>query len=200
MKNNNKNIKQSIYWNYTSSVIIHTIALLTSATLLKLLSPNDFGVLAILFLVLGLGSIFIGQGYVSAIIREKIIPYTFDDIQCRLITTNKSLDFSNNKNITLPVIEELSNEDELEETYIPINTMVDSPISKSYIPMTPLNRYSDIFINNIMGRSIRCTGRCLLNHCHQTDKLNDLIRDYLSLIFLISLIYFLFFNNFKLLP
>jgi len=62
--------------------------------------------------------------------------------------TKASIDFSNNKNITLPVIEELSNEDELEETYIPINTMVDSPISKSYIPMTPLNRYSDIFINN----------------------------------------------------
>ena len=76
MKNINKNIKQSIYWNYTSSVIIHTIALLTSAILLKLLSPNDFGILAVLFLVLGLGSIFIGQGYVSAIIREKIIDNT----------------------------------------------------------------------------------------------------------------------------
>ena len=76
MKNNNKNIKQSIYWNYTSSVIIHTIALLTSAILLKLLSPNDFGILAILFLMLELGSIFIGQGYVSAIIREKIIDNT----------------------------------------------------------------------------------------------------------------------------
>ena len=76
MKNINRNIKQSIYWNYTSSVVIHTIALLTSAILLKLLSPNDFGILAILFLVLGLGSIFIGQGYVSAIIREKVIDNT----------------------------------------------------------------------------------------------------------------------------
>lgn len=76
MKDINRNIKQSIYWNYTSSVAIHTIGLLTSAILLKLLSPNDFGILAILFLVLGLGSIFIGQGYVSAIIREKIIDNT----------------------------------------------------------------------------------------------------------------------------
>ena len=76
MKNINRNIKQSIYWNYTSSVVIHTIALLTSAILLKLLSPNDFGILAILFLVLGLGSIFIGQGYVSSIIREKVINNT----------------------------------------------------------------------------------------------------------------------------
>ena len=76
MKDINKNIKQSIYWNYVSSVVIHTITLVASAILLKLLSPNDFGVLAILFLVLGLGSIFIGQGYLSAIIREKIIDNT----------------------------------------------------------------------------------------------------------------------------
>lgn len=76
MKDINRNIKQSIYWNYTSSVVIHTIALLTSAILLKLLSPNDFGILAILFLVLGLGSIFIGQGYVTSIIREKVIDNT----------------------------------------------------------------------------------------------------------------------------
>ena len=76
MKEINRNIKRSIYWNYTSSVVIHSIALLTSAILLKLLSPNDFGILAVLFLVLGLGSIFIGQGYISAIIREKIIDNT----------------------------------------------------------------------------------------------------------------------------
>ena len=76
MKDINKNIKQSIYWNYVSSVVIHTITLVASAILLKLLSPNDFGVLAVLFLVLGLGSIFIGQGYLSAIIREKIIDNT----------------------------------------------------------------------------------------------------------------------------
>ena len=71
-----KNIKKSIFWNYTSSVVIHSIALITSAILLKLLSPDDFGILALLFLVLGLGSIFIGQGYISAIIREKIIDNT----------------------------------------------------------------------------------------------------------------------------
>ena len=76
MKDINKNIKQSIYWNYVSSVVIHTITLVASAILLKLLSPNDFGILAVLFLVLGLGSIFIGQGYLSAIIREKIIDNT----------------------------------------------------------------------------------------------------------------------------
>jgi len=76
VKDINKNIKQSIYWNYVSSVVIHTITLVASAILLKLLSPNDFGILAVLFLVLGLGSIFIGQGYLSAIIREKIIDNT----------------------------------------------------------------------------------------------------------------------------
>jgi len=73
VKEINRNIKQSIYWNYTSSVVIHGIALITSAILLKFLSPEDFGILATLFLVLGLGSIFIGQGYISAIIREKVI-------------------------------------------------------------------------------------------------------------------------------
>lgn len=76
MKNLNRHIKESIYWNYASSIIIHSISLLTSAILLKFLSPQDFGVLATLFLVLGLGSIFIGQGYISAIIREKIIDNT----------------------------------------------------------------------------------------------------------------------------
>ena len=76
MKDINRNIKKSIYWNYTSSVVIHSIALLTSAILLKLLSPHDFGIIAVLFLVLGLGSIFIGQGYISAIIREKVIDNT----------------------------------------------------------------------------------------------------------------------------
>jgi len=76
VKNINRNIKQSIYWNYTSSIVIHGIALITSAILLKFLTPEDFGVLATLFLVLGLGSIFIGQGYISAIIREKIIDNT----------------------------------------------------------------------------------------------------------------------------
>ena len=76
MKDINRNIKQSIYWNYTSSVVIHVIALVTSAILLKFLSPDDFGILATLFLILGLGSIFIGQGYISAIIREKVIDNT----------------------------------------------------------------------------------------------------------------------------
>ena len=73
MKNLNRNIKQSIYWNYTSSIVIHGIALITSAILLKFLTPDDFGILATLFLILGLGSIFIGQGYISAIIREKVV-------------------------------------------------------------------------------------------------------------------------------
>lgn len=72
----NRNIKKSIYWNYTSSIVIHAIALLTSAILLKYLSPNDFGILATLFLILGVGSIFIGQGYISAIIREENINQT----------------------------------------------------------------------------------------------------------------------------
>lgn len=76
MEDINRNIKKSIYWNYTSSVVIHSIALVTSAILLKLLSPHDFGILAVLFLVLGLGSIFIGQGYITAIIREKVIDNT----------------------------------------------------------------------------------------------------------------------------
>jgi len=76
LKDINKNIKQSIYWNYTSSIVIHSIALLTSAILLKYLSPDDFGILATLFLILGIGSIFIGQGYIAAIIREKIIDDT----------------------------------------------------------------------------------------------------------------------------
>jgi len=73
VKDINRNIKKSIYWNYTSSVIIHSVALVTSAILLKYLSPIDFGILATLFLLLGIGSIFIGQGYISAIIREKNI-------------------------------------------------------------------------------------------------------------------------------
>ena len=76
MKNLNRNIKQSIYWNYISSIVIHGISLITSAVLLKFLTPEDFGILATLFLILGLGSIFIGQGYISAIIREKIIDDT----------------------------------------------------------------------------------------------------------------------------
>ncbi len=76
MKDINRNIKKSIYWNYTSSVVIHSIALATTAILLKFISPDDFGILATLFIVLGLGSIFIGQGYISAIIREKIIDNT----------------------------------------------------------------------------------------------------------------------------
>ena len=76
MEDINRNIKSSIYWNYTSSVVIHSIALITTAILLKFLSPDDFGILATLFIILGIGSIFIGQGYISAIIREKVIDHT----------------------------------------------------------------------------------------------------------------------------
>jgi hypothetical protein len=30
-----------------------------------------------------------------------------------------------------------------------------------------------------MGRSVRCRGRSLLNHCHQTNKLTDLKVEYI---------------------
>ena len=45
------------------------------------------------------------------------------------------------------ILEEINNK-LFEELYVPTNTMIDSPPSKSYIPINIVNRYSDIFINN----------------------------------------------------
>lgn len=71
MQDLKKNIVQSIYWNYISSLVIHGISILSAIVLTTLLSPDDFGVMATMFLILGLGSIFIGQGYAQSIVREE---------------------------------------------------------------------------------------------------------------------------------
>lgn len=73
MENLKQHIAHSIFWNYASAVVTHVISLACAIWLTKLLTPDDFGIITAISIVLGVGWLFVGQGYAQAIVKEKNI-------------------------------------------------------------------------------------------------------------------------------
>lgn len=70
MNEHGAKFKQSIKWELLSSVYSQAIQFVLSVILARLLSPSDFGIVAIAYVVIRIAEIFSDVGFSSAVIRE----------------------------------------------------------------------------------------------------------------------------------
>lgn len=61
----------SFVWNFLEKAGSQGIALIIQIVLARLLSPNDFGIMAIMVVFVNIGNVFVQSGLNTAIIQKK---------------------------------------------------------------------------------------------------------------------------------
>ena len=68
---NNNNIVSGVFWSLGERVIAQLVSFSISIVLARMLSPDDYGVVAILLIFISLADVFVSNGFGTALIQDK---------------------------------------------------------------------------------------------------------------------------------
>ena len=75
MKVKEDNIKNKImsglFWKFSERILAQGVSFLVSVVLARLLTPNDYGIVAIILIFISLADVFVTSGFSTALVQNK---------------------------------------------------------------------------------------------------------------------------------
>ena len=71
MNNNSKKIASGMFWKMGERFFAQGVSFLISLVLARILSPDDYGVIAMILVFINLANVFVSNGFSVALIQKK---------------------------------------------------------------------------------------------------------------------------------